>query len=205
MVRAILEGRKTQTRRILNPQPVRSLPHTKEIAPGLDLVHGLGWRWKDDYVADGHVDALSCRCPYGAAGDRLWLRETWGMRDERGFWDQPVTRAHTVVHYRSDAEIDGARWRPSIYMPRWASRITLELTSVRVERLHQISEADARAEGVEPAYSHRVYPSNEAAAVLTYCSGFHKLWDSINGKRAPWASNPWLWVLEFKRIEARSV
>ncbi|MDB4956570.1 MAG: hypothetical protein JWO36_4139, partial [Myxococcales bacterium] len=127
--------------------------------------------------------------------------------------------------YRSDSP---ERWRPSIFMPRWASRISLDVTSVRVERLQDITEEDARAEGVDPLITTRkVYPSKHAADVehASYRDGFARLWDSINGSPRPmldddgepvlddherqimvasrsWASNPWVWVVGFKRIEA---
>lgn len=88
-------------------------------------------------------------------------------------------------------------WRPSIHMPRWASRIDLEVTNVRVERLQAISAEDARAEGVEKAPSHRVYPSKHAAVVSTHTAGFEALWDRINGN---WAANPWVWVVSFNLV-----
>lgn len=181
MVRAILEGRKTQTRRVVKPQPAGAWA-----APGRRA------------------------CPYGQAGDRLWVRETWGTHDQ-GF---DTAEESTVVVYRADVDRpEPKRWRPSIHMPRVASRITLEVTGVRVERLHQLSEADALAEGIhridigsgyEPRYS--AAPRSWADAVegdpdvqLTASAAFRELWESINGLRS-WLANPWVWVVEFKRL-----
>ena len=161
MVRAILDGRKTMTRRIVK----------------------AGTR--DDWNA----------CPYGVIGDRLWVRETWrcfGGREYEYQQHQPS------IIYRAD---DGPThneggWRPSIFMPRWASRITLEITGVRVERLQDISEADAEAEGCTG--DHRADRDSDAA------QEFRSLWNQINGKRASWDSNPWVWVVEFRRAGATS-
>jgi hypothetical protein len=134
-------------------------------------------------------------CPYGAPGDRLWVREAWavGNRDKdvifaadeqwqcNGVSNPPPCNANTVWSYC---------WRPSIHMPRWASRITLEITGVRVERVQDISEADARAEGVELQ-----------AGDLSYINLFCDLWNSIYDKRGfGWAANPFVWVVEFKRV-----
>lgn len=154
MVRALLAGTKTQTRRALRPQPVD--PYT-----GRDLPAGA------------RPDSLPA-CPYGVPGDRLWVRETWcnGMTED----------GYDGVCYRASGDVcvEG-RWRPSIYMPRWASRIVLELTSVRVERLHAITPADAIAEGVSSL------------------SAYRSLWESINGTGS-WRSNPWVWVLGLRRV-----
>lgn len=164
MVRAILAGKKTQTRRVVK-----------------DL------RWYEPPVKVAHignkVGTPEALCPYGQPGDRLWVKETWSTTEQAG---DHVADAH-VVYRATDPDwetMDGWKWRPSIYMPRWASRITLEIVSVRIERLKEISESDSIAEGC---------PSG--------C--FSELWQSINGdtpgKR--WADNPWVWVIEFRRIE----
>ncbi len=166
MVRAILDGRKTQTRRVVRREHI-------------PFVHSLlaGWisgRWS-------HLPL-----PYGRPGDQLWVRETW-LEDTVG-----------NIRYRATerAVQDGNwKWRPSIFMPRWASRISLEVTAVRVERVRDISEEDARAEGVDSIVATDTYSS--------YRMGFRKLWDSINAKRGySWESNPWVWVVEFKRVGA---
>ena len=185
MVRALLAGRKTQTRRVVR-------------LDGNSDDFGFV-RWQDGYpdgarpVFDICGEVFSRRCPYGQAGDRLWVRETWQcvspgpLRDWPGIGDQrPRKVSHLnrscVTIYRADGEMPGdERWQPSIHMPRWASRLTLEITGVRVERLHDISEADAIAEGCDSA------------------DGFRELWGSINGDGA-WDANPWVWVVVFRQV-----
>ena len=179
MVKAILDGSKTQTRRVVKRLDVRSgMPQPE-------------------------MDSLLSLCPYGKPGDRLWVRETFGIDDEDGsvlYFADPDT-AQAAEHARV-CEDRYPRRRASIHMPRWASRILLEITDVRVERLCDISEDDARAEGIE--YSERFkgycvgmaehYNSHDPR--LSYAS----LWESINGPDS-WAANPWVWVVEFRRIE----
>ena len=177
MVRAILEGAKTQTRRVVRGQ-----------VAALDRGHAT--------IIGGPS------CPYGAPGDRLWVRETWTAIDERG---EAVSRRTRHVDqncgdrlvYRADDRVLTEQWRPSIFMPRWASRITLEVTAVRVERLHDITEEDARREGVEPA----PFAKAGRPAGHLHLEAFEDVWDSINGKHAPWASNPWVFVIDFRRLE----
>lgn len=192
MVRAILAGRKTQTRRILRPQPhvTRLAGHDIPLwGPGKHASTSLQAKW------------LLC-CPYGRPGSHLWVRETWlelddDHRDRRGV-RQAVYRADTTSDGDDIRRQYGYRWRPSIHMPRWASRLTLEVTSTRVERLQEITEEDARAEGVE-AHLHDGYDGTidrERPAR----SNFERLWDHINGERAPWATNPWVFVVGFRSL-----
>jgi hypothetical protein len=190
MVRAILAGRKTQTRRIVKNQEWYNL--------------------KGDY---GNRLRGVDRCPYGQPGERLWVRETW-TPDHSPFYP------HFPVAYRADAGFDYERndkgetyspeqkawfpyrWRPSIHMPRIASRITLEITGVRVERLQDISHEDAIAEGIEP-----IEPKGwkdyrgTAQRYMSPATSFQSLWFSINGLES-WQSNPWVWVVEFRKLEA---
>lgn len=199
MVRAILEGRKTQTRRVVKPGP----------PDGLGMYACLGaWRYEGvDYRAN-EVET----CPYGVPGDRLWVRETWQMVDplevpeNRRGSRAPFTGCQGariipwVATYRADGELAHERygdivWKPSIHMPRWASRITLEITGVRVERLQDISEEDALAEGV-----HRFdWQDDNGECPATTREAFARLWASINGPDS-WTANPWVWVVEFRRI-----
>lgn len=144
-----------------------------------------------DGIMRPQIDDREIPCPYGTPGDRLWVRETW-------FCDNPATaqdalsRMEGVYFKATEASPHLFKWRPSIFMPRWASRITLEIAGVRVERLQEITEEDARAEGVD------AHPPS-AIDDRIYRRPFEVLWDSINGKIYPWASNPWVWVIEFKR------
>jgi hypothetical protein len=135
---------------------------------------------------------MTSECPYGAPGDQLWVRETW-------WWDE-TKEDLSIVQYRASGEMpkymrgDGEKWRPPIHMPRWASRITLEIVSVRVERVQEITELDAGWEG---------FPSCSVTSDWTEKARpwFRTLWDSINAKRGfGWEKNPFVWVLEFKRI-----
>lgn len=192
MVKAILDGRKTQTRRVMKPQPI--------IGEGGSMVDlGNGWA-----VLDG-IMAGEWNCPYGKPGDRLWVRETWRAggiyADIMKIADlNPAADEH--IHYRADEQDSGVDvWRPSIHMPRWASRITLEVTDIRVERVQDISETDVGAEGIESTLT-----DPNTGNVVERCPGdrwaFAGLWDSINAKRGySWESNPWVWVVEFKRVQ----
>ncbi len=177
MVRAILEGRKTQTRRVMKKQP--QLFTARQLAEKLPP-----------------YDEIVSKCPYGQPGDRLWVREKFSYLEFTNRY--PVIKRSLAegdtqpeVFYWADGKMPGwgnwTRPKPSIHMPRWASRITLEITALRVERLKDISEADAEAEGMQLAY------------MSTRRSSFLELWDSIN-KKHPWTANPWVWVVEFKRV-----
>lgn len=174
MIRAILSGVKTQTRRIVRGDALAL------------LMEGSG--------------APESRCQYGRPGDRLWVRETWTAVDRRGFGARSsrLVDDDDEIRFRADDGAtpgEGGCWIPSIYLPRWASRLTLEVTAARIERLNDITEADAKAEGVS------LSPSTFIAASRTpYRVGFVKLWDSINGDRAPWESNPFVWVVSFRRL-----
>lgn len=198
MVRAILEGRKTQTRRTLSPAVDCDSWH-------YDAGDGVWFPWVEKTES---IPASAIRCPFGFTGDTLWVRETWtpttvkencvyraDFRDRRGdFWD-------SIAEDDSDV-----RWRPSIFMPRHFSRISLCVVSVRVERLQDISESDAKAEGIEfqddEKEAWRGWRSfDETCLFETALESFREGWDRINGKRAPWSSNPWVWVVSFERIE----
>ncbi len=232
MVRALLDGRKTQTRRIMKPQPepcprgghwwpsnvFKTMLHVEE-----EMQNGKG----------GWGGLAGDACPFGDVGDRIWVRETWATLgnedgccvdwegnlckgDERsaariyrasceqrpgdyGLWsipDDAYWKPHTKEH-----KFEGA-WRPSIHMPRWASRILLEITDVRVERLNAINEHDAQAEGVAKLrggfWKH--YQPGWTQHQLSARDSFVTLWKSIYGDES-WNSNPWVWVIKFKRIE----
>lgn len=196
MVRSILEGRKTMTRRIIKPQPRRS-----------QIDNGSVFSKKDPFLL------IVKECPYGKPGDRLWVRERHSFR--------PSDQGQECVKYFADGRSylilrdDGGRgdlcgvdfrkkvhasintrWRPSIHMPRWASRITLEIVDVRVEQLQDIDEIDAEAEGVVCDTLH------ERNSVLNpNRMAFELLWKEINGHDS-WDANLWVWVVEFERVKA---
>ena len=201
MVRAILAGTKTQTRRVVKPQPadVALLPRRWSDAmrrrDSPDMYGNDGLTLEAVPMADGSWG--QCRCPYGQPGDRLWVREAWSRDEEDGalFYRADVGTGNEADDWQRNID-DGAsgyRWKPSIHMPRWASRILLDVTAVRVERLQDISDEDSLAEGIYPT-STGLYPGSPRAA-------YQKLWEQINGPGA-WDANPWVWVVEFRRVEA---
>lgn len=185
MVKAILGGHKRQTRRILkakDPNPERCITlHTL-------MANVLEWRLQDGrwFGIEGYDTLVYADCPYGAVGDRLWVRETFCQYGSGYIYRADYSGGLTPI---SDGI--GGPWKPSIFMPRAASRITLEITGVRVERLHDISEDDARAEGVSKGMACDDY---------SRVRHFQSLWEGINGKES-WDANPWLWVLEFQRCK----
>lgn len=176
MARAILEGRKTQTRRVVKPQKRWLIPGTGEMCVT-----------KHDMIPT---------CPYGVIGDRLWVRETWAEFPSDGDTIYRADFDDSVRHTDGTPLRDWLRWRPSIFLPRRASRITLEIVGVRVERIQDTSEEDARAEGMVREVLHA-----ETGEHRTARDNFSIIWDSINGAGA-WASNPWVWALTFKRVGA---
>lgn len=198
MVRAILDGKKTQTRRVVKPQP-------------------------GDHPSDEGYGAMH-RCPY-EVGMRLWVRETWRMAiaDSPGCGrevgieyrsDDEIPSAlwspRRKLHHCGESQDwlwcrwsqcstgHYLKWKPSIYMPRWASRLTLDIVSVRVERLQDISESDALDEGCDLDD----LPNGAGEGGKWHCptAWYRELWDSINAKSHPWESNPWVWVIEFKVV-----
>ena len=242
MVRALLAGEKGQTRRLLKRQP--EAPRCIYDCDGADTtvtahytkgVKGLlaRFEWAMTRLnqtpapfADGSTYDWSC--PYGNVGDELWCRETWAYL---GGDEDLYQREPRAVSYRATWDSDqcwqfpnrapftdyvpGGKWRPSIFMPRWASRLTLRVTGIRVERAQSISEADAIAEGMAHYWKEMDYAASQAIehrwddAARAY--GYEKtppdyrglyavLWDQINGKRAPFASNPWTWVIDVERV-----
>ncbi len=200
MVRAILAGQKTVTRRIVTERSCGKAIRP----PSSNVVGKVGdgvWEWRPAH--DTTLGRLRLACPHGVPGDRLWVRETWA---------QPFPGSAVVPQpfYRADGPTEGydtdGPWRPSIFMPRALSRITLEILSVRAERLQDITEEDAKAEGVRPFFEtfssfgrDQRITSGEHAADAEHRAGFAVLWDEINGDRALWITNPWVWRVEFKR------
>ena len=210
MVRALLDGRKTQTRRIMKNQPAGDYPDT----PALVRNVGPGFQWYGSYG-----ESSIFNCPFGAVGDRIWVRETFQgpLVSEELFEEyRAYPEKFEKPEYCEYAADGGARpeycdlddnlrhgWRPSIHMPRWASRILLEIIDVRVERLNDISEEDAQAEGVKKlrgGYWKHYQPNEWTQFQLSARGSFATLWNFIYGEGGWWA-NPWVWVIEFKRVE----
>ena len=226
MVRAILDGRKTQTRRIVSDRHLNFIDVGSQIGECYPLECGIDHENSQSYYRE--------HCPFGKPGDRIWVRETWSdvnldgapavayraddevydlmedesLLDEGGSFNylDPRVCKYQFAAWHSDliSGIEG-NWRPSIHMPRWASRITLEITDVRVERLNGISETDAEAEGInmealfdsQDCYDciadHNMTGRPTAKGALKY------LWESIYGEEN-WQANPWVWVIEFKVV-----
>jgi len=234
MVNAILDGRKTQTRRVLKSQPDVHVDHFRHVTTCAKTGR---MEWQACNKANQPVYAFQkkpcfvteiAQFPYGQPGDRLWVRETFQgpLVDQEEMekdptWIKDMSRYENPEHcaYRAsgdsceffDAAIEETvqRWKPSIHMPRWASRIMLEIVSVRVERLQDISEADAMAEGCQAVEGCRWRTFAEAEAGIpmhqhTAKDAFSALWERINGPDS-WDANPWVWVIEFKRAQARKM
>lgn len=232
MVRAILDGRKTQTRRIIKPQP--SLESGRELHWNEER-QSFGYWWTEYRMGSGtmqepyaeHFESIRCR--HGVPGDRLWVKENYfiastdtgsvslgfGERIPPGKTLRDTDGGLDVIHVSdpeiwnwADKRIDSDRLRPSIFMPRWTSRITLEITDVRVERVQSISEEDAKSEGISvlPLQS-----ADDPSAWYQSAPGVHQdrsargsfvqLWCSVNGKEL-WDANPWVWALTFQRRAA---
>lgn len=191
-VRGILAGRKTVTRRLVN---LGSVSHAAakviwQVEPGTHKTV-----WSVCQPEDLAKKALRLRCPYGRVGERFYVRETWADDAEAQF--EPQKRGTFYKATEPEAEADCVdcgipfAWRPSRYMPRWRSRIVLEVTGLRAERLHEITEADVLAEGLKP-------PANGPPLRELYAA----LWDDLNYARAPYVSNPFVWRIAFKRAES---
>ncbi|MDU7342585.1 hypothetical protein [Enterobacter sp.] len=196
MVRAILDGRKTQTRRIMKVQPSDGFHPTHN---GYDLDLNAHWYTpgvvdKNGYLQPAKKDVFGVAdenegytCPFGAVGDRIWVRETFCAVPDH---EEPA--GCSALLYAADGNGPYGKWTPSIHMPRWASRLTLEITGVRVERLRDLSEDDAKSEGITP-------PSGGVLPGWEYRINFRHLWMSIYGADN-WEANPWVWVIEFKVV-----
>lgn len=192
MIRSLLAGTKTVTRRVVKPETYGGESGLQFEFPGW---HGsLGAkRFADEY------------CNFGKVGDRLWVRETWQqvypVRNGQWHTASNVKEGFGKILYAADTDRDEPpKWRPSIFMPRWASRITLEIVGVRCERLQEITEAEAQQEGLSPTMLSVDEMLTNHAAYSTVAS-FRELWDGLNGKKFPWQSNPWVFVISFKRIK----
>lgn len=200
MVRAILSGDKTQTRRVVGHDAFAICSDDEWSAR---KAHPDMPNPKFKFF-DKAGRAFALKCPYGEPGDRLWVRETFahffaGQSPEACMYlaDAGTNRFMTAKDETDAKEKWTGFWKPSIHMPRWASRITLEITGVRVERLEVMSRKDAIAEGMD-----NKGPLNDYGTGAIERDSFAKLWDSINAKKHPWSSNPWVWVIEFRQVTA---
>jgi hypothetical protein len=221
MVRAILNSSKTQTRRVLKQATGPSLSvDMSDDEPG---VAELSWLWGDGPGYDVNETIKRVACPYGRPGDRLWVRETWMPDPPRdGTWphvafDGCKPRDMSLIPegyrkaehclYRADGHAGLHGWTPAIHMFRWASRITLEVTDVRIERLQDISEADVLAEGIQRwPLGFRVdvsgAPVHECRTFAVAQDAYRWLWEEINGPGS-WDANPWVWVVEFEQVKTK--
>lgn len=216
LIPAIQDGSKTQTRRVLRTQPLGT-PSSVEVRGTIGRWHAIYSGWE---VACGKYHEW--KCPYGKVGDRLWVRETWDFRPMSG---ECAKHRIAIIGYKADGATKAvevpreanptvhSKWRSPRFMPKWAARIWLEITGISVERVQDISEEDAIAEGV-----HRKHLDDLGQTWKTYRRGFESLWDSLNAKRGyPWSEeelpegmktgngrmlygNPWVWKIEFKKL-----
>jgi hypothetical protein len=227
MVKAILNGRKTQTRRMLNIQPEHAEFGLRRVIESKNGRDNGKYFWSQSDATGMKARSKVFGCPYGAVGDRIWGRETWAVvshafdddglmidyvpdRPAKAVHEKPFGNGYYSGHaiYAADGGftwgnddgcLDGRScWKPSIHMPRWASRITLEITSVRIERLNDISEADAITEGFTSTA--QLTASGDDYTGLYASDRFADTWQSIYGAES-WNANPWVWVIEFKRVE----
>lgn len=214
MVRALLDGRKTQTRRIVKRQFGADADPEEMSAVSTEgfQIAGHSGRWWDAGISSAD-DAI--RCPYGVPGDTLWVKETWRPKAARQDWDLDVTyAADGETRTIKDGEFGERDWTmpkaaargnvSPLYMPQWASRLTLAITDIRVQRLQDISEADSEAEGVrEPSLGEWVSTGfvdvrrQDCHPVTAYAY----LWDHINGPDC-WAANPWVWAVSFDVVRS---
>jgi len=203
MVRATLEDRKTKTRRFINPQPM--FYHDVKSCQVIEgFIHYI------DSKGTSHVGGKMC--PYGKVGDRIWVKETFQ------YTDASLNIEPGWVYRATDRDwetLEDWKWKPSIFMPRKASRITLEITDIRVERLLEINQADCLAEGIESSVinadkrdtTYRDYMQKVVDPFEWYASpidSYKSLWESINGVGS-WSDNPWVWVITFKRLKPETL
>lgn len=189
MVRAILNGNKTQTRRVITPPPGHPVTATKD--------EGV-WSCQKDRVTYRYF-----ACPYGQPGDLLWVREAW--KPDNTFKGGGIPRLGIQygegIQWREGSPSDVGPWKPSIFMPKWGCRIRLNIEEIRVEPLRSITEADAAAEGVQAEEFGEQMPDGTGGSSMEFIPAYGRLWNEINAKRGfGWAVNPWVWVIKFRRI-----
>jgi hypothetical protein len=216
MVKAILRGEKTQTRRVIakfaaTKPRYQGMGYRKITEFQPSSTSGYDWIFRSARGSwnDFRHDELLSMCPYGIVGDRLWVRETWRSENEnhprvRICYRADMTSWGHAIHMETSEKLlefpepvyeSRTPWKPSIFMPRWASRLTLEITDVRIERLQDISHDDAKAEGAEPLESGNLTGND-------YRGAFRQLWQAISGVKS-WDANPFVWAVTFKRLEQK--
>jgi hypothetical protein len=190
MILALLDGSKSMTRRMMKPQPDAAFlaRGVEGIVPQWPAQNGVRW-----FMSDGLSELVKCPHP---PGSRIWVKETFTIANCEVVYRASVSKDDMDL---SESWMEGP-WKPSIFMPKWASRITLEVTAVKVERLQDISEEDAKAEGVSPICKccYGLIPCSTSEP--TWLLPFQRLWETIHGPGS-WEQNPWLWVYQFKRIK----
>lgn len=214
MVRAIMDGGKTQTRRIIKPSPglqrtwlkqelIDIVPHGEMIQGGWQMHHPLAGQYKDGVYNEYDSPLGWVKCPYGKIGDILWVRETWAPKKPT----EPEQDWQSYYYLASDRNEYVEKWKPSIFMSKEASRIKLEITDIKVERVQDISYKDAIAEGVESSnefnsnegYLHQYKNYMGDGFDCDSLGSYYTLWESINGKGS-WDKNPWVWVIKFNKL-----
>ena len=220
MVLAILNGSKTQTRRLVKPQPPARQKNVQY--PAIEVLSSSPLVRRDrldacrfwEYAGDGTSSSQLVKSSHGGPMDRLWVREAWCLNDPEFEHQQPPTprpseKGRWAYYRATEPDIEGAEgkspWKTSIYMPRWASRLTLEITSLRVERLQNITEEDAQSEGIdhdEKWWYGPTHPVKDMPKVFHNAkSAYRSLWNELHpGAHENWAVNPWIWAISFKRI-----
>jgi hypothetical protein len=215
MVQAILDGRKTQTRRVVKPQPEETRAKGKEVIQVSDYCTGApekgqAYYWKHNGAWNG---SESFKCPYGKVGDLLWVRETWCLTQpthpESYHFGYKAGGIMPYSDWEASEKYDYAtpdQWKPSIHMPKEAARIWLRITDVRVERLHEITEDDAVKEGVMSLKPTELMKNTQLCCHSDFTeywtrplNRWKSLWQSINGTDS-WSANPWVWVIEFEVV-----
>ena len=195
---AILDGQQTQIRRVVKmPPDFEQFTHLRPAQSAEAPKNTFIAYWLEFGEEGG---GTFFRCPYGKPGDRLWVRETWAVQHEYDAAAPSEIGANARWHYGATEDLGGLRKRPSISLPRRGSRILLEITAVRVERLQSISEEDALAEGAPPSHQSIDRISHAFGYADFSRSWYAQLWESINGPGS-WAANPWVWVVEFRRVQ----
>lgn len=199
MVEAVDKDRKTITRRTRNLKKINISPDKWELSLIMDNWTNSKGEHEDKFAVlftdKKSGKQISIPCPYGQAGDILWVRETWNSYNESSYGHA----SREIYLYKANGSQRHDTWKPNIYMPKEAARFFLKITGIRIERLHDIPEKDAIAEGIHFDKDSGYWFAGDAACAQSPNHAFQELWISINKKKS-WDKNPWVWVIEFKKI-----